>query len=196
MPIRVYAAEFIGTLALTLGVSLGVARGFPFVPLIAAMTVGIFVYTVGPISGAHLNPAVTFGLWSLKKIDSSKAVAYILVQLLAGVCALFATWLLTHQKPDFDMSFMPTAGIGEILGGFILVFGVCSVVYGKVKDDAAGLLIGSSLLIAILLAMNLSNGVVNPAVAVALGVFSPMYLLGSIVGGILGGQTYRWLQGK
>ncbi len=193
---RALAAEFIGTFALALGVSLSVARDFPFTPLVAALTVGVFVYTVGSISGAHLNPAVTFGLWSVKKIKANEALAFIGVQLAAGIVALLVTWFLTGNKPVIDMDMTWSAGLGEIFGAFLLVFGVSSVVWKKVKDEQSGLVIGGSLLIGILLASSLSAGVVNPAVAVGLGVLSPMYILGAIVGGILGAQTYQWLQGK
>ncbi len=193
---RVLVAEFIGTFALALGVSLAVARDFPLVPLVAAMTVGIFVYTVGSISGAHLNPSVTFGLWSIKKIKAAEAISYIVVQALAGFVALLVTWAFTGHSPSISMDLSWMAGLGELMGGFILVFGVCSVVFGRVKDSVSGLLIGSSLLIGILLAANLSLGVVNPAVDIALGILSPLYILGVIVGGIAGAQTYAWLMGK
>lgn len=196
MNTRALTAEFIGTFALALGVTLSVARDFPFTPLVAAMTVGLFVYTVGSISGSHLNPAVTFGLWSIKKIKPTVALQYLGVQLLAGVAALLMTWFLTGDKPEVNMDMTWSAGLGEILGGFLLVFGVSSVVWGKVKDEQSGLVIGGSLLIGILIASALSMGIVNPAVSVALGVLSPMYLIGTIVGGILAAQTYQWLVNK
>ena len=82
------------------------------------------------------------------------------------------------------------------MGAFILVFGVSSVVWNKVKADDAGLVVGGSLLLGILLASNFSSGVLNPAVDVSLGILSPLYILGAIIGGILGAQTYQWLQGK
>jgi aquaporin Z len=193
---RAYVAEFVGTFFLALGVSLSVARDFPLVPLVAALTLGIFVYTVGSISGSQINPAVTFGLWSAQKMKSNHAIAYIAVQLVAGLCALLLTWALTGMAPKVEMGLSWMAAVGEILGAFLLVFGVSSVVWGKVKDDAAGVTIGGSLLMGILLASALSMGILNPAVAIALGVFSPVYLLAPIVGGILGAQTYQWMAGK
>jgi aquaporin Z len=196
MNTRALGAELIGTFSLAFGVSLAVAHEFPFVPLIAALTLGVFVYTIGGISGSQINPAVTFGLWSVKKMKSQDALGYIAAQLIAGFLALLLTWLLTGEQPIIDITLSPLVALGELLGAFLLVFGVSSVVYVKVKDEASGLTIGGSLLIGILLASNVSKGVLNPAVAIALGAFSPMFLLAPIVGGIAGAQVYAWLQSK
>jgi glycerol uptake facilitator-like aquaporin len=193
---RAYAAEFLGTFVLALGVALSVATQFPLTPLVAALTLGLFVFTVGPISGAHLNPAVTFGLWSVKKIKSRDALIYIGVQLAAGVAAMLLAWLLTGVEPKIGMDLGWRAGIGEIMGAFILAFGVSSAVFGRVKSEEAGFVVGGSLLLGILLASFLSMGILNPAVALGLGVLSPMYIIGAVVGGILGAQTYQWLQAK
>ena len=65
-----YIAEFIGTFALTLAVagSLAATGGIP-TALVAGITLGLFVFTIGRLSGAHINPAVTIGAWSMKKIS-------------------------------------------------------------------------------------------------------------------------------
>ena len=81
-----YLAELLGTFTLTLAVltSLALVTGVPG-PLLAGLTLGLFVYTVGSISGAHLNPAITIGLWSVHKISGSEATRYILIQFLGGL---------------------------------------------------------------------------------------------------------------
>jgi glycerol uptake facilitator-like aquaporin len=196
MNTRAYVAEFLGTFTLAFGVSIAVARDFPLVPLVAALTLGVFVYTIGGISGAQLNPGVTFGLWSVKKMKAQDAISYIAVQLAAGFLALLAVWLFTGIKPMIDMSLAPAVALGEVLGAFLLSFGVSSVVWGKVNSSDAGMTVGGSLLMGILLASAFSKGILNPAVAVSLGAFSPFYLLAPIVGGILGAQAYQWLQTK
>lgn len=198
MKLQKYFAELIGTFALAFGVltSLTVGEAFPVMtPLIAALTVGLFVYTVGEISGAHLNPAVTIGLWTVKKIKTVDGALYLVSQFLGAVLAMLAV------RGIFDIEFVAgvnndfLTGLGEFMGAFILVFGISSVVHGKTKPAASGLVIGGSLLLGILLSggTGLSNGVLNPAVAVGIGSFSWLYLLAPVLGAIAAAWVYKLL---
>ena len=63
-------------------------------PLIAALVLGMFVYSIGSVSGSHINPAVTVGLWSIQKIESIAAVKYILAQCIGGLLAFFRSRIL------------------------------------------------------------------------------------------------------
>ena len=84
-----YAAEFLGTFALTFVVWLSVAFAMPFpTPVVAALTLGLFVYTVGGISGAHLNPAVSIGVYSAGKLKTNDAVFYVVCQLAGAAVAM------------------------------------------------------------------------------------------------------------
>ena len=78
-----YLAEFIGTFGLAFVVLLVGAVGMPgsLVAVVAALTLGLFVYTIGPVSGCHINPAVTLAQLSVKKITAKDALFYILIQL-------------------------------------------------------------------------------------------------------------------
>ena len=90
-----YLAEYFGTLTLTLIVILSLAGIFPVAtPVLAAITLGLFVYSVGHISGTHINPAVTIGLWSIKKIDASDALSYIMVQVFGAITALIISMFM------------------------------------------------------------------------------------------------------
>jgi len=187
-------AELVGTFALTLMVSLMLVSGLPeATALVAALTLGIFVYTIGPISGCHINPAVTFGLWSVKKIDGIDAIRYMFVQCIGAALAMVVAQYLSGTSPQLFVDDMLIVGVAEAIGAAFLVFGICSVVYGKVSDAAAGLTIGGSLLIGILVASTVSNGVINPAVALGIGSLSPLYVIGPLVGGAAGAHLYRWL---
>ncbi|MBP9772996.1 MAG: aquaporin [Candidatus Peribacteraceae bacterium] len=195
-PFTKYIAEILGTFTLVLAVSLsllGKIGALP-TPLLAAIVVGIFVYTIGAISGAHLNPAVTIGLWSIKKVKVKEAVLYIISQLIGAVAAmmLLAAFAFDETKVTVQADFLTLCA--EIIGTFFLAFGICSVVYGKVADMASGIVIGGSLLLGIVIAAGLgSNGVLNPAVAFGIGSAGPMYLLGPIVGSVAAMQLYRWM---
>lgn len=189
-----YAAEFLATFCLTLAVSLSLTGAPVVTPLVAALTLGIFVYTVGPISGAHVNPAVTIGLASAGKINPRDAVLYVIAQLLGAVVALLIiTSIGAAPTVAVDDAF-PVA-IGEAFGAFLLTFGVSSVAFGKVHEAASGIVVGLSLLLGISFASTVSNGVLNPAVAVGIGSVSLFYLLAPVLGGVLGAQAYRLLAG-
>ncbi len=190
-----YIAEALGTWALTLIVGLSITGAFPVsTPVLAALTVGLFVYSIGHISGTHINPAVTIGLWSIKKISNNDALLYIVSQFVgAGVAyALLST--LSHM-PTLIVSGTTMTGLAEMLGTFFLTFGIASVVYSKTPSQLSGVVIGGSLLLGVAISATLgANGVLNPAVALGVGSFGFMYIVGPIVGSILGIQAYKNLQ--
>lgn len=191
---RSYIAELFGTFLLTLTISITLVGAHPLAtPIAAALTVMLLVYTVGAISGAHLNPGVTIGLLSISKISKRDAMWYIGAQLLGAIFALFTTLMLTGRTPKPIGMVTPQMGLAEVLGACILVFGICSVVYGKVSDAMSGVVIGASLLLGIAVALSASNGVLNPAVAIGISSISLYHIVSPIIGGILGAQFYRWI---
>ena len=190
-----YVAELIGTFALTFLVTLSLQSEWPLAtPVIAGLTVGLFVYTVGSISGTHLNPSVTVALASIKKISIPDALAYLVAQFGGALLAMWAA-------KEYGSGFAPTllvantakVGLAEAIGAFMLLFGISAVVHGKVHSAASGLTIGGSLLLGILAASVASNGVLNPAVAVGIGSVSPMYLLAPIVGALAAVWVYKYV---
>jgi glycerol uptake facilitator-like aquaporin len=191
---RAYAAELIGTFILSFGLSLSLFESDFLLnpPIIAGLIVGVLVYAFGPISGTHLNPAVTIGLLSINKIKWPDAVAYIVSQLLGGLLC----FALLHAFNDMHFGFATDSalvGLGEIVGAFILLIGISSVALGKTPEAASGLTIGCSLSVAILLASLWSNGILNPAVALGTNSLSLMYVFGPCIGAILGCQAYKAL---
>lgn len=195
-----YAAELIGTFFLALAVILS-AESPLATPFAAALTLGLFVYTIGSISGCHINPAVTLSLLSIKKIEPEAAISYIVAQIIGGLLAFILASLVIGTEISFSV-FEPEymtalAGIGEMIGTFIFVFGIAAVVQGGAKESVSGIVIGGSLLLGIVIAGSyFSAGILNPAVAVGLGILSPVYIIGQIAGGILGAMTYSWLADK
>ena len=197
MPIKKYLVECLGTFALTFVVSLSLVGSFPVsTPILAGLVLGLFVYSVGHISGTHINPAVTIGLWSIKKIEPRDALFYIVAQFLGALISLtlVSTVFVRGTTIGVPAGNTTVVGIAEMFGAFFFAFGIAAVVYGKVSSQISGLMIGGSLLVGITIAALLgSNGVLNPAVAFGIESFSMMYVLGPILGSVLGMQAYKYL---
>ncbi|MES2622991.1 MAG: aquaporin [Patescibacteria group bacterium] len=189
-----YIAELIGAFALTLTVSLSLVGTFPIAtPLLAALTLGLFVYSIGHISGAHINPAVTLGAWSIKKISTQNALAYMLAQFVGASIAM-TIMAYTVGTPSVTSTLSWAVFFAELIGTFFFTFGIASVIYEKTPSVASGAVIGGSLLLGIAIAAHLgANGILNPAVAFGIGSFNFAYILGPLVGSVLGMQAYRKL---
>ncbi len=194
-----YIVELFGTCALTLLVLVGLSTHNPFTtPVLAALTLGLLVYTVGHVSGAHFNPAVTLGAWSIGKIAKADVGPYIVAQLLgAGLARIVAAGLVSDLVlilPTMDrLSNTPMVALAEGLGALLFGFGIASVVYGKTARDLHGVVIGVSLLLGIMIASTVSNGVLNPAVAFGIGSLNFAYSVGPIIGMTLGMWGYKKL---
>ena len=192
-----YIAESLGTFTLTLVVALSIAGKFPVsTPVLAGLVLALFVYSIGHISGTHINPAVTLGLWSIGKIRSADALNYIVAQFVgAGVASLLVASVVTVMPDGLSISNSVIILFAELIGAFFFAFGIASVVYERTPRDASGLVIGGSLLLGITISALLgANGVLNPAVAFGIGSFGLMYVLGPVLGAILGMQTYRYFE--
>lgn len=194
MKAKKYIAEAIGTFALTGAVALSLAGVFPVsTPVIAALVLGLFVYSIGHVSGTHINPAVTIGAWSIGKIKTPDAFAYIVSQFIGAVVALILVNSVTTPAEATMINSLPVF-LAEALGMAFFTFGIASVVYGKTPAVMSGFVVGGSLLLGITFAALLgSDGILNPAVALGVGSLNLVYALGPIIGSIVGMQTYRLL---
>lgn len=192
-----YVAEFIGTFALSFMVLLAVsfAGSLPIaVPLIAALTLGLFVYSIGPVSGCHINPSVTLAQLAVKKITVKDAVSYIIAQFAGALVAMYAVKMLVVVSPATASAFAGKVFIAEMLGAFFFNFGIASVVYGKAKEQMSGLVVGGSLLLGVLAAsLSGAAGILNPAVALALSSATTVYVFAPIVGAVIGFWVYRFV---
>ena len=193
--IKKYIAEAVGTMFLTLVVALSLAGKFPVsTPVLAGITLGLFVYSIGHISGAHINPAVTIGAWSIKKISDKEAISYVVSQFFGAATSIIIMKICKIDFTSLVASDTLLTGFAELLGAAVFTFGIASVIYGKTPKEIAGIVIGASLFLGIAVASLLgSNGILNPAVAFGIKSFGWMYVFGPIIGSVIGMQAYKYL---
>src|SRR4051794_2025773 len=209
-------AEFIGTFALIfIGAGAGALGigGLVGVALAHGLVVLGFAYAFGHISGTHINPAVTLGVWAAGKIETARAASYIVFQILGGLLgALALRWILggtetglgaTHLAHGLTVgnatiNMTPLTGI--VLEAILTFFLVNAVMNAGISGKATipgGLAIGLTLTFCILMGGPLTGASLNPArsigPAVATGNFTDLwvYLVGPALGGIVAGLLYK-----
>ena len=225
-----YLAEMFGTFWLVLGGcgSAVLAAAFPDVgigllgvSLAFGLTVLTMAYAIGHISGCHLNPAVTIGLWSGGRFDGKDVAPYIISQVIGGLIAGAILYIIASGQAGFDAvsSGFASNGYGEHSpGGYSMTAAlVCEVVMtmmflivimGATDEKApagfAPIAIGLCLTLIHLISIPVTNTSVNPARSTGVAVFvgdwaiSQLWLfwIAPIVGAILGAVIYRAIRGK
>ena len=191
-------AEYIGTFMLAFAVLAsvnGVLGSTVPTAVVAGFTLFLAVLMIGRVSGAHINPGVTLGLASLRKVSPEAAVSYVVAQVAGAfsASAIMATLLdadvLTVSAGEPDLRIF----IAEALGMIFFGMGVAAAVYNKYQGIEAAAVVGGSLFLGIMLASVLSNGVLNPAVAFAIESVNVTYLIAPIVGASLGMHLYVYI---
>lgn len=189
-------AEFIGTFALALAV-LNVSRlGYPFFTAIAAgVTLAISVSVFGKISGSHINPAVTIGLFSIRQVSFVRTVAYIVAQVLGAVAA----WQIYEQLSERTLKNISNSGFdwriftAEALGALIFGIAVTVAVTQKYEGYQNAYTQGAGLFVGLTIAGLASLAILNPAVAVGVRSVDVNYVLGPIIGFLVGANLYAWV---
>ena len=194
--LAVLVAECIGTFLLTSAIlaqaySNVIVNRTWFVAATAGLTLAAIVLIVGRVSGAHVNPAVTIGLWTLRKIESTTALVYMAAQFLGAAIAwrLFQ-YFQNDTIPNIAGSFEWRIFVAEMVGTLLFTFGVAAAVTQKLQGLRAAFTIGVSLTIGVLVAATASNGILNPAVALGLNSWSWTYVTAPIIGSVLGMNLY------
>jgi len=219
-------AEFIGTFWLVLGGcgSAVLAAGFPelgigFVGVSFAfgLTVLTMVYAIGHISGCHLNPAVSIGLWAGGRFPAKELLPYIVVQVIGATVAAGILYLIASGKPGFELGGFAANGYGEHSpGGYSLVSALVTeivmtfifliIILGATSKRApagfAGVAIGLGLTLIHLISIPVTNTSVNPARSTSQALFvgdwafSQLWLfwVAPIIGAVIAGVVYRWLE--
>ena len=219
-------AEFIGTFWLVLGGcgSAVLAAAFPElgigllgVSLAFGLTVLTMAFAIGHISGCHLNPAVSIGLWSGGRFSAAELGPYILAQVAGGITGGAVLYVIASGAAGFDLSAgFASNGYGEHSpGGYgltaaltseiVMTFMFLIIILGATDKRApqgfAPIAIGLALTLIHLISIPVTNTSVNPARSTGVAVFvgdwavSQLWLfwIAPIAGAILAGLVYRWL---
>lgn len=220
-------AEFIGTFWLVLGGcgSAVLAAAFPElgigllgVSLAFGLTVLTIVYSLGHISGAHLNPAVSVGLWIGGRFDARELLPYIIAQILGGLAAAGILYIIATGNGSEIGSFaangynehspggysMNAALLTEIVMTFMFLIIILGATDKKAPAGFAGIAIGLGLTLIHLISIPVTNTSVNPARSISQAIFVGdwalqqlwLFIAAPVAGAILAGLVYRLLQGK
>jgi aquaporin Z len=190
--------------------------GFAGVALAFGLTVLTMAYTIGHISGCHLNPAVTLGLWAGGRFSGKDIPLYVIAQVLGAVIAAYLLYFIASGQPGWELGGFAANGFGEHSPGkYSLVAGVTIevvmtcffliVIMGATDKRApagfAPIAIGLALTLIHLVSIPVTNTSVNPArstgQALVVGGWAIeqlwVFWLAPLIGGILGGVIYKTL---
>lgn len=195
--IAMLVAEFLGTGVLTL-VVLAVSKstiGIPyFVAIAAGLVLVAMTLAVGAVSGAHLNPAITLGLWTVRKVKTLPALAYVAAQLLGGGAAYWLyTYFIGQHWSNATGKFEAKILIAEAVGAMIFSIAWAAAAYQRLEVGKAATVVGVGLMLGAIVASSVSYGLLNPAVALGVRSFSWVYVLGPILGAVIGFNIYGFL---
>lgn len=195
--IAMVVAEFLGTATLVAAVYTIMARtSFPlFSAMAAGAVVALFTLGVGRASGAHFNPAITFGLWSVRRVQTLRAVVMIAAQFAGGAAAwALLKYFLGHSLTGIaGAEFEWKIFVAEAVGTGVFAMGFAAAVMQRFDEAKLAAGVGLSLFVGILVASLASNGVVNPAVAVGIQSWSWAYAAAPFAGALVGMNVYSML---
>lgn len=217
------AAELLGTFWLTFGGCgaavlaagfPGLGIGFAGVALAFGLTVLTMAYAVGPISGAHFNPAVTLGLWAGRRIPAGDVLPYIVAQVIGAILAAAVLYVIATGRTGYDLGRFAANGYGDLSPGkyglfacllmeVVMSFFFLLVIMGSTAPGAPGgfapIAIGLALTLIHLVSIPVTNTSVNPARSTGPALFAGgayvaqlwLFWVAPIAGGMLGGAVAR-----
>ena len=218
-------AECIGTAWLVLGgcgsavlaaayPELGI--GFVGVSLAFGLTVLTMVYAIGHISGCHLNPAVSVGLWISGRFDKKDLIPYIVAQIIGGIVGASILYVVVIGNGNMDIGTFAANGYGmhspggynmtsalviETVLTFMFLFVILGATHQKAPKRFAGIAIGLALTLIHLISIPVTNTSVNPARSISQAVFVQgwaidqlwLFIVAPLVGAALAGVVYAFV---
>ena len=220
-----YVAESFGTFWLVLGGcgSAVLAAAFPEVgigflgvALAFGLTVLTMAFAIGHISGCHLNPAVSIGLWAGGRFPASQLLPYIIAQVIGAIVAGGVLYLIAMGQPGFELGGFASNGYGEhspggyslfaaLLTEIVMTMMFLFVIMGATDERApkglAPIAIGFCLTLIHLVSIPVTNTSVNPARSTGVAVYVGDWAVGAlwlfwvapIIGAVLGALIYRYI---
>ena len=225
-PFTKYFAELIGTMVLVLigcgsAVIAGEHIGFLGISFAFGVAVLAMVYTIGPISGCHINPAITISMLVAGKINAKDSAMYILFQIIGAIIGAGLLFLIASGKEGYSLAAngLGQNGFGNLSpmkysfgSGFIaeIIF-TCIfliVIFGATHNDAragfAGIAIGLTLFLIHMVVIPITGTSVNPARSIGPALFVGgealsqlwVFIVAPIIGGVLGALIWKFLLEK
>jgi len=225
MKMKKVIAEFIGTFWLVLGgcgsavlaaayPELGI--GFVGVSIAFGLTVVTMAYAIGHISGCHLNPAVSIGLWMGGRFDKKELLPYMAAQVLGGIAGAGILYIIASGKAGFEIGGFASNGYGDHSPGgysltaalvtetimtFMFLMIILGATHSKAPKGFAGLTIGLGLTLIHLISIPVTNTSVNPARSISQALFAQgwaieqlwLFIVAPVVGAILAGIVYKMI---
>jgi aquaporin Z len=221
-----YGAEFFGTFWLVLGGcgSAVLAAAFPEVgiglhgvALAFGLTVLTMAFAIGHISGCHLNPAVSLGLWAGGRFPARELAPYIIAQVLGAIAAGGILYVIASGKAGFDVSAgfasngfgehspggydLPAALLTEIVMTMMFLIVILGATDKRAPQGFAPIAIGLCLTLIHLISIPVTNTSVNPARSTGVALFAGgwalaqlwLFWVAPIIGGMLGAMVYRFI---
>lgn len=217
-------AEFVGTFVLVMGgvgsaVLAGSHIGFAGVAFAFGLSLLAMVYTIGPISGCHVNPAVTFGLFLAGKFPASRIAGYWIAQIAGAIVAAAVLYLIANGQPHFDAVAsgfgsdgygarspdhftMMAAFISEVVMTAFLVLTILGATDVRAPVGFAGLAIGLVLTLIHLVSIPVDNTSVNPARSIGPALFAGsaavgqlwLFIVAPLIGAALAAGVYALIR--
>lgn len=199
--VRNAVTEALATFLFVFAIIAAVNNAGDFAPLAIGFALMVLIYATGHISGAHLNPAVSFGAWIRGALSAGEFVAYIVAQAIGAALGALLSFAIFPAGEAMQIDMWP-AFLVEGVFTFILVFVVLNTATSKDHPNNSfyGLAIGSTVVVGAFAVGPISGGGFNPAVALGLSISGQfdwmyfwIYLVAPLVGGALAALFFRLL---